>query len=91
MTNGTETKMDFMLFISGVLMEGMMALGAIENPVTKKTETDLRHASQVIDMLDMIKEKTAGNLTDEESSGLDRVIHQMRMLYVKSAGDTEDK
>jgi len=75
-------KINFSLFISSLLMEGLMALGATENPITKKTETNLEHASQVIDALDMLKEKTKGNLTAEEGTGLDQALHQMRMLYI---------
>ena len=56
MSEDKNLKINFSLFISSLLMEGLMALGVTENPITKKTETNLEHASQVIDALDMLKE-----------------------------------
>lgn len=77
-----KPEINFSLFISGLMAEGLVALGLIENPVTKKAHKDLRHASVVIDTLNMLKEKTKGNLTKEESNGLEETIHQLRMMYL---------
>jgi hypothetical protein len=78
----SDFKVDFNIFISGLLLEGMVAAGVMANPVTKKTEKNLEHASQVIDTLDMLRKKTEGNLTDEESKMIEQGLHQLRMLYV---------
>ncbi len=48
-----------------------------------KTEVRLDRATHTIDTLDMLKEKTAGNLTPEESSLLDGMLHQLRMAFVE--------
>ena len=39
-------------------------------------------AKQTIDILVMLEEKTKGNLSEEESSMLVDVVHQLRMLFV---------
>ena len=69
---------DFMVFVSGLMAEGLMSLGLMEHPVTKKMEKDLKHASMVIDILVMLGEKTNGNLTKVESDSLAEIISQLR-------------
>lgn len=75
----------FSLFVSGLMMEGLIALGEIEHPVTKKKEADLNHATFVIDTLAMLKEKTKNNLTSEEDGALDAVLYDLRMRFVAKA------
>ena len=53
---------------------GMVALGKLKNPVTDKIERDLGQAKQSIEMLEMLKDKTSGRLTDEEQRMLDGVL-----------------
>jgi hypothetical protein len=77
-----DIEMNFSVFISGLLLEGLAALGMVKHPLAEKIQKDLRHAGAVINTLAMLKEKTAGNLTKEESDGLEEAIHQLRMGYV---------
>lgn len=60
----------------------MQQLGKTLHPVTGKLERDLTMAQQSIDMLDMLKRKTEGNLNEEEKSLLDRVLYEVRMNFV---------
>jgi hypothetical protein len=46
-------------------------------------EKDLQGAKSVIDILLMLKEKTAGNLTSEEQKILDESIHDLQIRYLK--------
>lgn len=78
-----DIKVDFTIFLSGLMAEGLMALGVIKNPLTKEKHKDLRHASMVIDTMGMLREKTKGNLDGEESQSLDQALHQLRLLYVQ--------
>ena len=78
--NNTQT-----LFISLVGMfhsSAMQALGKVMNPVTQKIERDLTQAQMFIDMLGMLQEKTAGNLTDDEARLLNHMLFELRMNYV---------
>ena len=74
---------NFSTLISGMAMEAMIFLGEIQNPVTKKKEANLEHARYVIDTLELLKKKTKGNLTDDETKLLENALHQLRMTYVK--------
>jgi hypothetical protein len=72
----------FGLFIYGLMMEGMIALGEAPNPITKKQEANPAHARFVIDTLDMLGTKTKGNLTKEEEEMLDGILYELRMRFV---------
>ena len=74
------------LFIKLLLMlhaGALQHLGKIENPVTKKKEVNLDLARETIDMLDLLKEKTSGNLEDFEASTLENLIAELKITYVK--------
>jgi len=61
---------------------GWQALGKVPNPVNGKVERNLELAKQIIDITEMLKEKTKGNLTDEESRMLTEVIAGLQLNYV---------
>lgn len=73
----------FGLFIYGLMMEAMIALGEVEHPVTKKKEKNDIHAKFVIDTLGMLGEKTKGNLTKDESEMLDAMLYDLRMRFLQ--------
>ena len=57
-------------------------MGKLINPITNKLERDLQQAKITIDMLQMLREKTKGNLTEAEEKLLDGVIFELQMNYV---------
>jgi hypothetical protein len=61
----------------------VLALGLEKNPQTGEFEKDIEVARFNIDMLGMLKEKTKGNLTSEETQFLDSVISDLRMRFVQ--------
>jgi hypothetical protein len=65
-------------------------MGLVENPVTRKVEKNLELARHSIDMLDMLKKKTKGNLRKEEEKLLDELLYDLRMKFVKVKGKVED-
>lgn len=76
-----------MLFIQIVMQNqqmAMMSMGKLENPVVGKTEINLEFAKLSIDTLDMLKEKTNGNLSDYETKYLDETISQLKTTYVQA-------
>ena len=81
-------------FPSLILTLGTGALqhmGLVENPLTGKTEKDMKLAKHTIDMLDMLKKKTKGNLRKEEEKLLEELLYDLRMKYVKAKGRVEDE
>ena len=60
--------------------------GELVDPETGKTGRDLMLAKHTIDTLGMLKEKTAGNLTMDESNLLETVLYDLKLRFVNSAG-----
>lgn len=75
-------EISFSLFITGLMMEAMMALGDLENPATHKKERNLHHAKILIDTLDMLKEKTKNNLSKDEDEAMDSILYDLRIRFV---------
>ncbi len=78
-----ETEVMFNGLLKSFVTNGFINLGEQKNPLTGKKEVNLSQASYSIKMLEMIKEKTVGNLTEEEAENLKEYLTQLKMLYVK--------
>ena len=73
---------DFVTFLSGLAGQVLISLGQVESPITKKREPDMQRAKQTIDLLQVLKAKTKGNLTEEERKYLDGLLYDLRMRYL---------
>lgn len=68
-----------------VLLASMAAIhfGDLEDPTTgARTEPNLEAASHMIGMLELLQQKTRGNLTDAESKRLADLLYALRMRFV---------
>ena len=74
----------FMGLCTSLVTQAWMQLGKIKNPISDKIEIDINAASLTIDMLAMLKEKTKGNIGEDESKILDQSINELRMNYIAS-------
>jgi len=83
--NAQLPALDFSAFILSLSTSALMNLGLVENPVTKKTEKEPEVAKQTIELIALLREKTNGNLTEEEAKLMDEVLHELRLWYVKLA------
>ena len=76
-------------FIEFVMMHAQNAalfLGQIPNPKTGEPEINLDLARMFIDQLEMIQEKTRGNLTNEEAMVLRNALSNLQMAFVEVSG-----
>ncbi len=64
-------------------MQTMMQLGKLANPMSGKIERELEGAQVTIDMLDMLKEKSANNISDDERRFLEQVIADLKLNFVE--------
>ena len=76
---------DFQHLVSGFAAEVLMHLGLMTHPLTEKTEVNLPHAGYTLDLLEMLREKTRGNLTEEEQKYLTAALYHLRLEYVRVA------
>lgn len=77
---------NFQLLVSRLSIQAMISLGILENPLTRKKEAHPHNARMLLDDLTMLREKTSGNLSDSESSHLDKVIADLEGVWAKLSG-----
>ena len=75
---------DFASFVMMLVNNVMVFLGQVPNPLTQQPQVDLAQAQHTIDILMMLREKTRGNLTDEEERFLQELLPQLQMAYVQA-------
>jgi len=87
---GNETKefippLDFSSIVFPFYTQALVKLGLIEDPLIKQAQENLEFAKRLIDMLDLLKERTEGKLKPEEKEFLDSCLLQLKMNYMKKA------
>ena len=74
-----------LLFLQLVMQNqqiAMMALGKMKNPVTDKIDKNIEYAKIAIDTLDMLKEKTKGNLSEYEEQFINETLRELKLIYI---------
>lgn len=69
-------------FISSLFIEALISLGEIPNPLNNQKEENLEQAKLLVDTIAMLKEKTKGNLADNETQMLENILYELRMKYI---------
>ncbi len=72
---------NFRLFITRLSYQALMSLGMIENPLTNTKQVQLPNAKMLIEDLEMLHAKTAGNLDDDEREHLEKLIGDLHKAY----------
>lgn len=88
---GAADPASFVNFLSTLATNAAAALGAVPHPATGQRSLDLDTGKYWLDVLAMIKEKTKGNLHDQESRLMDGLLADLRMQYVTMVRATEEK
>lgn len=83
---GEMPEPSFVELINLVVMQAMAGLGLLAGPGGERFPPNLEAAKHAIDLLQVLEDKTKGNLTEAESKLLDQVLYEMRMRYVQVAG-----
>ncbi len=76
-------KIDFGMYLISLGTTVHIALGTIPNPATGQMQKDRELARQHIEILLLLKEKTKGNLTEEEEKLLSRLLYELQMAFVE--------
>ena len=86
----TETKQEsdypqvtFTNFVLSLSTSALFHFGDFPDPEGGKTEKNLPAAKQTIDILDMLNEKTKGNLDENEKNLIQGALYELKMRYVK--------
>lgn len=73
----------FLQLVSMFHHAAMQQMGKIKNPVTDKIERNLEEANATIELLDVLKEKTKGNLTTDELKFFDLILQEVKLNFVE--------
>ncbi|MDE0044085.1 MAG: DUF1844 domain-containing protein [Candidatus Poribacteria bacterium] len=76
---------NFTTLISEFALAASAHLGQLRTSDTDDVTVDLGMARRMIDTIELLKEKTQGNLTDSEGEFLEGTLYNLRMIYVRAA------
>ncbi len=74
---------DFSGFVLGLGQMALIHLGEVPEPQTGEAHPDVEQARHTIDILDMLQEKTRGNLTGDEENLLRHLLSELKLRYVR--------
>lgn len=77
---------DFTMLINAMAQPALIFLGEIPYPGGDEPEVNLEQAELQIDLLDLLRIRCRGNLDPQEEELLERMLYQLRMLYVARKG-----
>lgn len=78
-------KVDFSMLVLSLSHSAFFHLGLVEDPVTQQSgPVDKALARTDIDMLEILQEKTQGNLTSEEEKLLQSLLYDLRLRFVQA-------
>ncbi len=84
--NESLGSVDFSTFVISLGTSALYHLGANIPETEGAGVTNLPLARNVIDIIVMLKEKTAGNLTGDESKLVEALLFDLRLKYVEACG-----
>jgi hypothetical protein len=77
--------LEFSSIVILLYFPALVQLGLVEDPATGERRENLALAKRNIDLLDMLKDRTKGNLEGEEGKFLDSVLDQLKLAYLQKS------
>lgn len=77
--------LDFSSLILPFYTEALIKLGLSKDPISEKQEGNLELVKRLIDLLDLLKNRTKGNLEPEEEKFLSSCLQQLKLSYMEKA------
>jgi hypothetical protein len=77
--------LDFSSIVFPLYAQALVKLGIIPDPVSLATGENLELAQRLIDLLDLLKDRTKGNLKPEEEKFLETCLQQLHLGYVEKS------
>ena len=76
--------MNFSNIILSYAVNATIHLGLSPDPSTGQISIDLNRAKDLIDILNVLKEKTENNLTEDEEKIMSETLSNLKSLYVNA-------
>jgi hypothetical protein len=77
--------LDFSYIVLPLYTQALVKLGLVEDPVTQKPDIHLPYAKRLIDILDLLKDRTNGRLEPDEEKFLEACLDQLKSHYLEKA------
>jgi uncharacterized protein DUF1844 len=78
--------LSFTAFVLSLASTAAIHFGDLPDPASgRRAEPNLEGATQMIEILSLLEQKTRGNLTAQERELLGQVLHELRVRYVEAA------
>ncbi|RKU32999.1 hypothetical protein C6499_02185 [Candidatus Poribacteria bacterium] len=81
--------MNFITFLGDLVSTAHLYLEGIRNPETDEVIVNLGLVKRIIDSIEMLEEKTKGNLTAPEANFLTNTLYELRMGYIRVVSSQE--
>jgi hypothetical protein len=79
--------LSFTAFVLSLASTAAIHFGDLPDPLSgERSEPNLEGATQMIEILGLLEQKTRGNLTAEEREVLGQVLYELRMRFVEATG-----
>lgn len=79
------SELGFSTFILSLSTSALVHLAELPDPISNEKKINLPLAKQTIAVVEMLKEKTKGNLTEEEEQLIEDLLFDLRLKYVQAA------
>lgn len=79
---GDALKVDFSTFIFSLFSSALIQLGDMADPISGAMDPNLTSAKQTIDIIDILREKTEGNLSEEEGKLLENASAELKWKFL---------
>jgi len=81
----------FPTFLLSLHTSALIHLGVLPDPMSGEEHLNLEIARQNIDLLEILKAKTRGNLSEEEDKLLENILYELRMAYLEICQNLQKK
>jgi len=78
----TSETLSFTAFVLSLASTAAIHFGDMPDPSGVRSEQSLEGASQMIEILALLEQKTRGNLTAEERQLLEQVLYELRLRFI---------
>ena len=83
--------LDFITFITDLITTAHLYLQGFRDPETEEVIVNIGLAKRMIDTIEMLEEKTKGNLTAPEANYLANSLYELRMNYVRAVNSQKEQ
>jgi hypothetical protein len=90
-SNGAESgkpflpPLDFSSIIAPFYVPALIKLGLLNDPVKGEPDVDLAQARRLIDLLDLLSDRTQGRLEPEEEKYLESILSELKMHFLEKS------